>query len=298
MKAKTSIIMVVVILICSCAFTSCSYKNDDNIITYTETDTIKKAEELFNSNAEDKLIDLCTEMAVENKDTQTRENFLMYILAKTNEINTENKEELYHVSLKVMQTCMKQPVASKIITSGLRSNYRNIDEKLTEITKEFLKGKWSRTDSSPLAGMVLIVEESMEEGLVARISYIPDSKVGKFKLNDIKWKNLNFANHEKFYFSDLASEETIETSHAGEVTSKISSTYKGAVAKIDFDKHQIKITYTIKENVTSGASQTWTKEGFENTEDEEEINEEIEKPSEEATSELPKRKTITGFFEE
>ena len=299
MKAKISIIMVVVMLVCSCAFTSCTDKNDDDIITYIETDTITKAEGLFNKNEEDKLIDLCTEMAVENKDTQTRENFLMYILAKTNEINETNAENLYPISLKVMETCMKQPVSSKIITSGLRSNYRDIDKKLTEKTKEFLKGKWIRTDNSSLAGMVLLVEESMEEGLTAKILSIPDKETKKFILNDTKWQNINFANHKKFYFSDLASEETIETNYTGEVTSKISNTYKGAVGKIDFDKKKIKITYTIKENVTSGANQTWTKESFENIEDEEEdVSEEIENQSEEATSEPVKSKTATGFFEE
>lgn len=298
MKSKISIIMAVVMIICSCVFTSCSEKNDENIITYTETDTIKKAEQLFNSNEKDKLIDLCTEMALENKDSQIRENFLLYIVAKTGEIDRANEENLYPLSLKVMEICMKQPVASIVITNGLRDNYKNIDEKLTERTKEFLKGKWIRTDNSTLNGTVVMVEESPEEGLVAKILSVPEKEIKKFKPNDIKWKNIHFANNKKFYFSDLASEETITTSYTGDVTSQIINTYKGAVGTIDFEKKTIKMVYTIKENVTSGAWQTWTKEGFENLEEiEEEIDEEAENPSEKVSSEPIKPRTATGFFE-
>lgn len=297
MKSKISIIMIAVMLVCSCVFTSCSDNNDEVIITYTETDTIKKADGLFNDKEEDKLIDLCTEMALENKDSDTRENFLMYILAKATEIDEQNKEELYPLSLKAMKICMKQPVASSTITNGLRDIYRNIDGKLTELTKEFLKGKWVRTDNSSLSGMVVLVEESSEEGLIAKIISVPSKETRKFKQNDIKWQNINFANHEKFYFSDLASEETIETSHTGESTSKIINTYKGAVATIDFEKHSIKIVYTIKENVTSGAKQTWTKEGFENIEKEEVAEEAENKPTETASKPLS-NKTVSGFFEE
>jgi hypothetical protein len=297
MKTKISIIMIAVMLVCSCVFTSCSDNNDEVIITYTETDTIKKADGLFNNKEEEKLIDLCTEMALENKDSDTRENFLMYILAKATEIDEQNKEELYPLSLKAMKICMKQPVASSTITNGLRDIYKNIDGKLTELTKEFLKGKWVRTDNSSLSGMVVLVEESLEEGLIAKIISVPSKETKKFKQNDIKWQNINFANHEKFYFSDLASEETIETSHTGESTSKIINTYKGAVATIDFEKHSIKIVYTIKENVTSGARQTWTKEGFENIE-KEEVAEEVENKPTEAESKPLSNKTVSGFFEE
>ena len=299
MKSKISIIMMVIILTCTCMFTSCSEKKDENIITYTETDKIKKADGLFGNDTEDKLIDLCTEMVLENKDNDTRENFLMYILAKTTEIDKQRKEDLYPLALNVIKTCIKQPVASITITNGLRTNYKIIDEKLTEITKEFLKGKWIRADKSSLCGMVVLVEETEEDGLAARIISVPSKETRKFKTNDIKWKELNFANHEKFYFSDLACEETIETNYTGEVTSKVLNTYKGAVGTIDFDKNKIKIKYTIKENVTSGANQVWIKEGYEqDAENEEEISEETEKKSNESASETPKSKSVSGFFEE
>ncbi len=256
---KTKLILLVAIL---CIVFSACGSNTDNELTYTPDGTTEQAERMFENNAVDDLVNLSRVMAGNNDYKDEQNNYFNYLLAKITEVDANNISDKYDICLNVMEACLDEPLTQAHIIYGFKALCLNIDTKLTEETKQYMLGEWLRIDKNNYAGMRVRVVNDEEFGFCSRISAIPEEASTAFRINDVKWNSVQFANHKKFYLQDMIIEKTGgETYYKN--TSKTTSKLKGATATIDPEKGTISIKYDSTGNVTVGSSQMWVKVGSE-----------------------------------
>ncbi len=259
---KKFISIITAAALAACAMTACG--GDEEEIAYTETTEIQNAELMFAANDLTGLTSLCQAMAENNDDKETRDNFFAYFLDRVSRVDSENDERLYTTTVSVIDKCLQYPLTSATLVSGLQKTYNNIDTKMIEKTKEYMLGKWRRIDTTSLAGTVVEVQNDSEFGFISRITALPDDPDLKFKIGDIKWADIEFANHKMFFLSDMTTTETTgQKSYYKNDDSAVSS-FRGATAILDPDKDTITVTYDRASSVTSGARQVWVKVGTEN----------------------------------
>lgn len=232
---------------------------EEVVVSYEEGDETLRADMLFEEGSTAELKLLCKTMSGNNDDPETRDNFFYYILIKIASIAENEEEDKYETALEVMDTCLKLPLTQAVVSDGLKQCYRIIDGKLTEKTKEYLIGRWRRTDTTLMSGAVIEVIRS-GDSLEAKIMGLPDDESLRFRIGDTKWTNIQFANHQKFFFSDLSTEEIdgIENYYKDEAAAVY--VYSEAVANINFNNDTITVSYE-KSDMTSGANQIWVKLG-------------------------------------
>ena len=254
---KTKLILLVAIL--CIAFSACG-SGSGNELTYTPDGTTEQAERMFENNSAADLVNLSRVMAGNNDYKDEQNNYFNYLLAKITDIDTNNINDKYSLCLEVMDVCLDEPLTQAHVISGFKQLYFNIDTKLTEETKQYMLGEWLRIDRTSYAGMRVEVLEDEEFGFCSKITAIPEDTSGGFRIGDIKWNDVQFANHNKFYMQDLVVEENgAETYYKN--TSKTTNKVKGSTATINFDKDTISIRYDSAGGVSIGSSQLWVKVG-------------------------------------
>lgn len=259
-KKILSIITAAVLAVC--AMTACG--GEEEKIAYTETTETQNAELMFAANDLAGLTNLCQAMAENNDDKETRDNFFAYFLGRVSKVDSDNDEKLYETTVSVIDKCLQYPLTSATLVSGLQKTYNSIDTKMIEKTKEYMMGKWRRIDTTFLSGTVIEVQNDPEFGFMSRITALPDDPDLKFRVGDIKWADIEFANHKMFFLSDMTTTETTgQKSYYKNEDSAVNS-FRGATAILDFDKDTITVTYDRASSVTSGARQVWIKVGTEN----------------------------------
>ena len=255
-KLIITVIAICMILLCACG------ADTDNELVYTPNATTEQADRLFDSNAENELINLSLTMAGNNDYKEEQNNYFNYLLAKITEIDEYNISDKYTMCLKVISKCLKEPLTQANVISGFKQLYFNIDTKLSQETMEYMKGEWLRVDKSGNAGMRVKVEYDEELGLNAKISALPEGATSAFRIGDVKWHNIKFANYQKFYMNDLVIEESNAKTYFKN-DSKTTSKLRGSTATIDCEKGTLRIKYDSASGVTSGANQLWAKIGSE-----------------------------------
>lgn len=259
---KKIISIITAAALAACAMTACG--GDEEQIAYTETTEIQNAELMFAANDLAGLTNLCQAMAENNDDKATRDNFFAYFLDRVSKVDSDNDERLYATTVSVIDKCLQYPLTSATIVNGLQKTYNSIDTKMIEKTKEYMMGKWRRIDTTSLSGTVIEVQNDPEFGFISRITALPDDPDLKFRIGDIKWADIEFANHKMFFLSDMTTTETTgQKSYYKNEDSAVSS-FRGATAILDPDKNTITVTYDRASSVTSGARQVWVKVGTEN----------------------------------
>ena len=236
MKSKFIILCVIIlsILLCSCG--------NDNVITYNETSYVTRAKNLYEEGNYTQFIDFCKIMAGNNDNKQERDNFFNYILVYFSEIDSNNAEDEYEISLEIISECLKLPLTQDHVVTGLKSIYNSIDSKLTEKSKEFMLGKWKRYDTSTLNNTIIEIYKDENGDIFAKTVALPDGETTNFKIGDIKWKDIQFANYKCFYLLDMSNSEiNIETYYKND--DKTVSSYKGATATIDFEYNLINLRH-------------------------------------------------------
>ena len=277
------------LLLCACG------ANTDSDIAYTPNATTEQADRYFENNDENDLLALTLTMAGNNDYKEEQDNYFNYLLARITEIDTNNVSDKYTMCLNVIKRCLKEPLTQANVISGFKQLYFNIDTKLTQETMEYMKGEWLRIDKTGNSGMRVRVDYDEEYGFCGKISALPEGATSAFKIGDIKWNNIEFANYGKFYLHDLVIEESTAKTYFKN-DSKTTSKLKGSTATIDTEKGTIRIKYDSATGVTSGSSQIWTKVGseseasykngtFYDNENEEEADENGEAQSDESTEE-------------
>ncbi len=242
--------MVLCFALCACTVS--------NTVTYNKTPSVTYAESLYNDGDYNNFKQFCTTMSGNNDNKDERDNFFNYILTKATTVDSKNASDEYLQMLDIISACLELPLTQDYVVNGLKSVYNSIDSKLTEQSKDYLLGVWERADSSKLNGSKIEVYYNEDGALESRFIGLPDAETTSFKINDIKWTNLQFANYKCFYLLDMANSEiNIETYYKND--DKTISTYRGATANIDFDQNTIYIKYDSPDSVTSGAYQTWKK---------------------------------------
>lgn len=257
MKSKISVLLIITILIMSL----CGCGGKEVVVSYNEGDETVKADALFEEGNAEELRLLCEIISGNNDDPESRDNFFYYMLIKIASIAENNEEDKYEIALDVLDTCLSLPLTKAVVSDGLKQYYSIIDSRLTEKTKEYLIGKWKRTDSTLLTGTTVEVKET-ENGLVSVITGLPDDDTLKFRIGDVKWDNIQFSNHKMFYFFDLTTEEIKGVENYYKDETSAAYIYSGATARINFDNNSITVRYE-KDDMTSGASQIWVKVGSE-----------------------------------
>lgn len=255
---KKHVISVIIALCMILMLCACGSDNDELI--YTPNATTEQADRLFETNAENELINLSLTMAGNNDYKEEQNNYFNYLLAKIAEIDENNINDKYTLCLNVMKKCLKEPLTQANVISGFKQLYFNIDTKLSQETMEYMKGEWLRIDKTGNTGMKAKVEYDEELGLIAKISALPEGATSAFRIGDIKWNNIEFANYTKFYLNDLVIEESSAKTYFKN-ESKTTSSLKGATATIDIEKGTLRIKYDSASGVTSGSNQLWAKIG-------------------------------------
>lgn len=260
-KRIISVIMSAVLATLTVA--GCGSDNNENR-PYTETAEVSNAEAMFAENDLPGLTNLCEAMADNNDDTQARDNFFAYFLDKVMQIDANNDEALYPTVISVIDKCLQYPLTSAQLVSGLQKTYTSIDAKMIEKVKEYMLGKWRRIDTTSLSGTVINIENDPEFGFISKITALPDDPDLKFKIGDIKWTNIEFANYKMFFLSDMTTTETTGQKSYYKNDDATVTSFRGATAVLDFDNDTITVTYDRTTNVTSGSKQVWIKVGSEN----------------------------------
>lgn len=246
----------------ACAMTACG--GDEEEIAYTETTEIQNAELMFSANDLAGLTGLCEAMAENNDDKETRDNFFAYFLDRVSKVDSDNDERLYATTVSVIDRCLQYPLTSAAVVNGLQKTYNSIDSKMIEKVKEYMTGKWRRIDDTSLSGTVVEVQNDPEFGFISRITALPDDPDLKFKIGDIKWNDIEFANHKMFFLSDMTTTETTGQKIYYKNDDSAVSSFRGATAILDAGRDTITITYDRASSVTSGARQAWVKVGSDN----------------------------------
>ena len=241
---------VLCLTLCSCG--------SDNTITYEQTPSVIYAENLYNDGDYAHFMEFCDTMSQNNDDKADRDNFFNYILIKASTVDSEEKSDEYGQMLDIISVCLDLPLTQGYVISGLESVYNGIDAKLTEQSKEYLLGVWERYDDTNLSGAKIEVYYNDDGKLESRFIDLPDGDATNFKINDIKWKNVQFANYKCFYLSDMMNSEITEKSYYQSQDKTVSS-YRGATANINFDENTISIKYDTPQSVTVGGYQVWKK---------------------------------------
>ena len=257
---KNKIILFFAVIIMCLTLAACGAGNDQGTLTYTPNSTTEQADSMFENGNTVDLQNLCEVMAGNNDHPEERDNFFNYILAKVVEFDTTDDQSKYSGCLEVIETCLNQPLTQAHVVSGLKQAYVNMDTKLTEQTKQYMTGKWRRIDNTIMSGMIVEVFDSEEFGFCSKVVALPDGSDVQFKINDIKWNDIQFANHKKFYLHDLVTEESSGTTYYKN-DSKTVTKLKGATATINFEKDTIVINYDAASGVTTGSHQVWLKVG-------------------------------------
>lgn len=247
---KTFIIILTVVL----AFVLCSC-GGKSVISYEETPSVTYAENLYNTNFE-QYKEFCSTMAGNNDDKQERDNFFNYVLVKAATVDSENAESEYINTLDYIAECLKLPLTQHHVVNGLKSIYNSIDTKLTEKSKQYMLGKWRRVDASVLSGAAIEVYINQDGEYESKFTGLPDAETTSYKIGDIKWKNLQFANYKTVYLQDLVNFK-INTETYYKSDDKTVSEYKGATGQIMFEQNKIVIVYDSKG--ISDTHQTWEK---------------------------------------
>jgi hypothetical protein len=255
-KLILTVFALCMVLLCACG------ANTDSDILYTPDATTEQADRLFESKSENELIALSMTMAGNNDFKEEQNNYFNYLLAKITDIDTNNDSDKYTMCLNIIKKCLKEPLTQANVIAGFKQLYYNIDTKLSQETMEYMKGEWLRIDKTSNSGMKVRVDYDEELGLCARISALPEGATNAFRIGDVKWNSIEFANYGKFYLNDLVIEElTGKTYYKND--SKTTSILKGSTATIDTEKGTIRIKYDSASGVTSGANQLWAKIGSE-----------------------------------
>ena len=257
MKSKISLFLIIAIF--TLCLSACSGTKEVEV-SYEEGIETVRADKLFEKNSAEALKALCRVMSKNNDDPQKRDNFFYYMIIKVATIAENNEEDKYETALEVIDTCLTLPLTQAVVSDNMKKYYNIIDTRLTEKTKKYLIGKWKRADTTLMAGSTVEVTEG-ENGLVAKITGLPDSEL-KFKIGDIKWDNIQFANRKMFFFSDLSTEENEGIENYYKDAASAVYIYAGATGKINFDNNTIAIQYE-KSDMTSGGTQLWVKMGTE-----------------------------------
>ena len=253
MKIKSIILLIIIsLLLCSCG--------NGFTVAYDTTSTIERAEKLYNEGNYNGYIEFCKTMAGNNDDKAERDNFFNYVLVKFARIDQDNIEAEFKNSLKILEECIKLPLTQEHIVTGLKATYNHIDTKLIIDSQDYLLGKWKREDSSNLNNSVIDVYKDEEGNIVSKLRSLPDGETTKFKIGDIKWKDITFANYKTFYLYDKSNEQiNIETYYKD--SEKTISSYVGATATIDFENNKITLTHDSADNQGNIHRQVWHKIG-------------------------------------
>jgi hypothetical protein len=251
MKIKSIILLIMVsLLLCSCS--------NSFTVAYDTTNSIERAEKLYNEGNYNGYIDFCKTMAGNNDDKAERDNFFNYVLVKFAKVDQDNSEAEFNNALKILSECIKLPLTQQHIVTGLKATYNHIDTKLILKSHQYLIGKWKREDSSNLNNAVIEVYKDEDGNLVSKVKSLPDGESTKFKIGDIKWKDITFANHKTFYLSDKSNAEiNVETYYKN--NEKTISSYVGATANIDFENNTIILTHDSADSQGNIHRQVWKK---------------------------------------
>ncbi len=230
----------------------------DNTFSYNQTPSVTYAENLYNDGNYTQFKEFCDTMSGNNDDKEERDNFFNYVLIKAATVDSEETKDEYEGMLDIISACLELPLTQDYVVNGLKAVYNSIDTKLTEQSKEYLLGVWERADSTTLSGAKIEVYYNDDGLLESKFIGLPDAATTNFKINDIKWKNLQFANYKCFYLSDMANSEiNAETFYKN--SDKTISSYRGATANINFEQNIISIKYDSPDSVSTGGYQTWKK---------------------------------------
>ena len=236
---KKTLTVLLIFLMCISLF-GCGSKKEQ--LTYEETFSTNQAEKLFSEEKYDDFKELCKIMSGNNDDPQDRDNFFNFVALHFEEINKSNNREKFKPSLEIISECLKLPLTQQPVIKSLKTTHASIDKKLTEQSKEYIIGKWQRRDETNLNGMVMEIQKDKNGNLMGKIVSVPDADTTTFKTGDAKWINIIFANHKTIYFSDKANSE-INTQMYYTNDSKTVSSYKGAIATINFDYNTMVVEY-------------------------------------------------------
>jgi len=253
MKIKSIVICIIMsLLLCSCSNTF--------TVSYDTTNTIERAEKLYKEGNYTGYIDFCKTMAGNNDDKTDRDNFFNYVLVKFADIDQNNNEAEYEKALEILAACIKLPLTQEHIVSGLKATYNHIDSKLILKSQDYLIGRWQRDDTSNLNDAIIEVYRDENGNLASKLKSLPDGESTSFKIGDIKWKDITFANYKTFYLVDKSNAEiNVETYYKN--SGKTVSSYIGATGKIDFEKNTIALTYDSSDSQGNIRSQLWHKIG-------------------------------------
>lgn len=249
MKSKLSIFIIISILVLSLC--GCS-QTEETVITYTPNSETQQADTFFDTNNIDELKKLCAVMSINSESPEARDNFFNYMIVKLDDIIENKKEDKYEMSMTILGTCLKLPLAQNIVVNTMEQQYHTLDDILTEKTKEYLIGTW-KTGTDEASQYTIEVKNS-ESGLVSYITSVPENS--KFSIGDTKWTGIHFANHKKFFLSDLTIEKSSISSY-DDIDNHV-QVYSGATADISFDTNTIVISYE-KGDANNGYNSVWEK---------------------------------------
>ncbi len=163
-------------------------------------------------------------------------------------IENEN-QKYYEMSKYTLDKMSVICTADTAIRDKIQVYYKELIEKMNELTYTYLTGVWERSDSTNFNGgriKVDFVELEDGEYFIAEIVKTPKINDFAFQKGEIKWKDIIIKNDKTFYFNDL-------------VHAKEGMDYEMAEATINRANDTITVKYTDKFSSSSGSTQIWKK---------------------------------------